>query len=195
MVRQLPGASRIESLTFYVLTWPPEIVEAVRMQPSLTRRRFVGFTVGALTLPGLAGCVRRDHSKTEGTDGMGDRVVFVCRDKSGAFSPGVYLHAGGGGAFDLLRDAAPAMRASEINDAAAALCGHIFGLIGAPAAAAGMLSIFDSPKPDADGKVDWSTHSRGDAGVVVVDLHERTATGYGGYLAGRTVRDLPLADT
>lgn len=97
-----PGYAR----RFYVLTWPPEIVEAVRMQPSLTRRRFVGFTVGALTLPRLAGCVRRDHSKIEGTDGMGDRVVFVCRDKSDAFSPGVYLHAGGGGAFDLLRDAA-----------------------------------------------------------------------------------------
>jgi hypothetical protein len=170
-------------------------METVRMQTSVTRRRFVELGLGSLALSGFAGCSRRDQAKHEGDKRMGDRVVFVCRDKSGALSPGVYLHAGGAGALDLLRDAAPAMRASEINDAAAGLCGHIFGLIGATAAAAGMLSIFDSPKPGADGKVDWSTYSHGDAGVVVVDLHQRSATCYNGYLAGQTVRDLPLADT
>src|SRR5438128_711878 len=51
------------------------------------------------------------------------RVLFVCCDDHGGYSPAVYMRVGGGrAAFDTVREAAPFMRAGDPGSAAAGLC-------------------------------------------------------------------------
>ena len=125
---------------------------------------------------------------------MGDRVIFVCQDHSGECSPGVYMHVGGEGALDLLQEAASQMRANDIGNAAAGLCGFICSII-PDAAATGYVSLLDPPQRSIDGFIDWDMYSPGDAGVVVINVDDGSVTCHAGYLAGQTLDDLPLADT
>jgi hypothetical protein len=107
-----------------------------------------------------------------------DRVVFVCRNRNGHYSPGVYLHgpAGGGPAcLGIVREAARSMRAPEVGDAAAGLCGYIFQQAGPDVASGGGLSLLDPPRPGKDGTVDWQAYCSWEVDLILIDVDAGTA--------------------
>ena len=65
---------------------------------------------------------------------------------------------GGPAALDDARQAAPCMRDREVGDAAAGLCGYLFKQLGDDAAAGGVLSLYDAPKPGPNKTVDWQAY-------------------------------------
>lgn len=110
-----------------------------------------------------------------------DRVIFVCRDQSGAYSPGIYVQGADGGGPAMLVDAvnaAPFMRLGDITNSSAGLCGFLFRELGPEAATGGGISLHDSPKPDADGKIDWQAYCSWNVDVVLIDVDHRTAECY-----------------
>ncbi len=52
---------------------------------------------------------------------VGSRAVFVCHENGEEYSPGIYIHWGGGEVLDLLRRAAPHMNMYDASEAAARL--------------------------------------------------------------------------
>jgi len=109
---------------------------------------------------------------------MFDRVVFVCCDGRGEYSPGVYLHGEDGGglaALDMLPRAAPCMRDRDSGDSAAGLCGYLFKQLGDDAAAGGGLSLYDAPKPRPDKTVDWQQYCGWNVDLVLIDVDRGTA--------------------
>ena len=107
---------------------------------------------------------------------MFDRVIFVCTNNGGDYSPGVYLQGTGGAeGLAVVPEAAPYMRTPEVGDAAAGLCGHLFRSIGDGAARDGGLSLYDEPKPQADGTVDWQTYCGANVDLVLIHVENGTA--------------------
>jgi hypothetical protein len=119
---------------------------------------------------------------------VGDRAVFVCRDETGYYSPGIYIHLGGSQALDYLLQAAPKMPADDVSYAAARLCGVLHQII----SGSDYLALLPPPEVDTQDKVDWDQYSHGDAGVVIVNVSSGTAECVAGYLAGRTLQSLPF---
>lgn len=114
---------------------------------------------------------------------MFDRVLFVCYNDVGDYSPGVYLHGADGGgpaALDIVRQAAPCMRDSEVGDAAAGLCGYLFKQLGDDAAAGGGLSLFDAPKPGANGIVDWQAYCGWNVDLILINVDQGMAECHSG---------------
>ncbi len=73
-----------------------------------------------------------------------DRVLLVCCNDHGEFSPAVYWHGPTGGGPACLEDAknaAPSMRSGEPADSAAGLCGHLFKVLGDNVASGGGLAL------------------------------------------------------
>ena len=107
-----------------------------------------------------------------------DRVMFVCVDGHGRYSPGVYLHGPDGGGPACLEDArkaAPGMRADEACDSAAGLCGYLFSLLGPTVSSGGGLSLYDAPKPGPDGTVDWQAYCGWNVDLILIDVSRKTA--------------------
>lgn len=146
----------------------------------VSRRRFL---VGALVAcgVGVVWCASRLFQRYFGSASVFDRVLFVCYTGHGDYSPGVYLHgaAGGGPAcMDLVRDAARCMRSSEVGDAAAGLCGFLFKRLGDDVAAGGGLSLYDAPKPGADGKINWQAYCGWNVDLILIDVDRGIAECY-----------------
>lgn len=106
-----------------------------------------------------------------------DRVVFVCTNGAD-YSPGVYVHGhlGGSPALRTARDAVPFMRAAEVGDAAAGLCGYLHQRSGGGASRG--LSLFDAPRPSADGVIDWQAYAGWNVDVVLINLRQASAECY-----------------
>lgn len=146
----------------------------------MNRRRFL---IGGLLVGGLAVAWRLIRLIRFGGGSMFDRVVFVCSNDAGDYSPGVYLHGAEGGgpaALDLVRQAAPYMRDGEVGDAAAGLCGYLFKQLGDDAAAGGGLSLFDSPKPGANGSLDWQAYCSWNVDLILINVDQGTAECHSG---------------
>ena len=112
---------------------------------------------------------------------MFTRVIFVCVDKDGNYSPGVYLQGtGGSDGLRVVPQAAPFMRTPEVGDAAAGLCGYLFKQLGDDVARDGGLSLYDAPKPGLGGKVDWQAYCAPNVDLVLVDVERGTADLYTG---------------
>jgi hypothetical protein len=144
----------------------------------MNRRRFIvdGIYAGAAALLSgwlNLGCGRR----MEGTVSTGfDRVVFVCVNNYGDYSPGVYLQGtGGDDGITVVPQAAPFMRTPETGDAAAGLCGYLFKQLGDDVARDGGISLYDAPKPGADGKVDWQSYCAPNVDLVLIHVDKGTA--------------------
>jgi hypothetical protein len=151
----------------------------IRRQPFARR----GFLIGALIAGGLGltWLAVKTGRRFFGGSSMFDRVLFVCCTEDGDYSPGVYLHgaAGGGPAcLDLLHDAERCMRTSEVGDAAAGLCGFLFKRLGDDVAAGGGLSLYDAPKPGANGQIDWQAYCGWNVDLILIDVNRGTAECY-----------------
>jgi hypothetical protein len=164
----------------------------------MNRRKFLRvFLVGLVV--GIAGWLRvrwfRQHPPSNRKQPLGfqddafdlhyrssfDRVLFVCKDREGRYSPGIYLHgpAGGGPAcLEVARTAAPWMRANEAPDSAAALCGALFKELGFDVNGGGGVSLYNSPKPRSDGSVDWQEYCDWSVDLILIDVSRMTAECY-----------------
>ena len=112
-----------------------------------------------------------------------DRVLLVCCDTHGQFSPGVYWHGptgGGPACLEAVRGAAPFMRFGEVGDSAAGLCGYLFGLLGNDVASGGGLSLLDAPRPRPDGTVDWQAYCAWNVDLILINVDRGTAECYVG---------------
>jgi hypothetical protein len=110
-----------------------------------------------------------------------DRVLFVCVDRDGNYSPGVYLHGtGGSDGLSLIPQAARFMRTPEVGDAAAGLCGFLFKQCGDDVARGGCLSLYDVPKPASNGQVDWQNYCGPNVDLVLIHVESGTAEVYSG---------------
>lgn len=112
---------------------------------------------------------------------VSERVVIVCVDRAGRYSPGVYLQAGGSlNALSTIPLAAPSMRSSEVGDAAAGLCGYLYKQLGDAVAADGLLSLYDAPKVVGTEPVDWQGYCGWNVDVVLVHIESGVAELYAG---------------
>jgi hypothetical protein len=69
----------------------------------------------------------------------------------------------------------------------ARLCGVLHELI------PGNGSLGLLPPPDGDAKnIDWAAESHGDAGVIVIDVTNKTAMGCAGALYGKVIENLAI---
>jgi hypothetical protein len=152
----------------------------------LNRRGFViaGTCAAASLLAAWLGFHRPAPSpSSHGSTGENtfDRVIFVCVDNDGNYSPGVYLQGTGGpDGLQTVPLAAPFMRTPETGDAAAGLCGFLFKQLGDGAARDGGLSLYDAPKPGPDGKVDWQAYCGPNVDLVLIHLEQGKAELYSG---------------
>ncbi len=145
----------------------------------MDRRRFLIWllVIGVLAGIGWLG-FRRDRRSHEPRDTGFDRILFVCVDEHGQYSPGVYLHGAEGDAaqwLDMVRQAAPYMSRPETGDAAAGLCGFLFKRCGDDAARGGGLSLYDAPKPQPSGSVDWQAYCGWNVDLVLINVERGTA--------------------
>lgn len=106
---------------------------------------------------------------------MGDRVlvVFKCKEE---FSPTVYVHWGGSSVWSLLEKAAPIMRRGDLHYATARFIGTCHE--SSPRRALG-LGVFGPPVDE--GELYSAGFSRGDAGVILVDVDTGEALAFNGY--------------
>ena len=107
-----------------------------------------------------------------------DRVVFVCTNDYGDYSPSIYLHGpdgGGPACLSLAAEAAHYMRAGEVSDSAAGLCGYLFTQLGPEVTSGGGLSLWDSPKPGASKAVDWQAYCAWNVDLILVNVDRRSA--------------------
>lgn len=131
------------------------------------------FAVRTPAVPGM--------SRQATGENMFDRVIFVCVDIDGNYSPGVYLQGTGGPeGLQIVPQAAPFMRTPETGDAAAGLCGYLFKQLGDDAARAGGLSLCTAPKAAANGKVDWQTYCGPNVDLVLIHIEQGKAELYSG---------------
>jgi hypothetical protein len=110
-----------------------------------------------------------------------DGAVFVCCNNRGDYSPGVYLNDPEGGEpslLDIVQQAAPYMRGPEPGDAAAGLCGYLFKQLGNDTAAGAAISLFETPKPRPDGRIDWQSYCGGSVDVVLINVERGKAEVY-----------------
>lgn len=143
------------------------------------RRHFIMVLI-ALLASAIA-CWRFGVQKPVPVASDNDRVVFVCRDKFGRHSIGVYLHGpdgGGPACLDFARLAAHSLRSGEPDDSAAGLCGWLFKEFGDDVASGGGLSLMNRPTPAKDGKVDWDSYCPGEVDLVLINIDEKTAECY-----------------
>jgi hypothetical protein len=150
--------------------------------PLHTRRWFlIGSGLAAIAAAATWIRLRGRPAHQQMETSMFDRVVFVCVNNSGDYSPGVYLQGTGGeDGMQIIPQAAPYMRTPEAGDAAAGLCGYLFKQIGDDAARGGGLSLYDSPKPRPDGTVDWQTYCGVNVDLVLVQVEKGTAELFSG---------------
>ena len=112
---------------------------------------------------------------------MFDRVIFVCVDRDGNYSPGVYVQGmGGPDGLSIIPQAARFMRTPEVGDAAAGLCGFLYKQCGDDVASGGCLFLYDAPKPAANGQVDWQTYCGPNVDLVLIRVELGTAELYSG---------------
>jgi len=110
-----------------------------------------------------------------------DRVIFVCSNDHGEYSPGIYLHGpdgGGPACLSFAAEAAHCMRAGEVSDSAAGLCGYLFTQFGAGVTSGGGLSLWDAPKPGASKAVDWQAYCARNVDLILVNVDRRSAECY-----------------
>jgi hypothetical protein len=110
-----------------------------------------------------------------------DGAVFVCCNNRGDYSPGVYLNDPEGGEpslLDIVQQAAPYMRGPEPGDAAAGLCGYLFKQLGNDTAAGAAISLFETPRPRPDGRIDWQSYCGGSVDVVLINVERGKAEVY-----------------
>jgi hypothetical protein len=117
---------------------------------------------------------------------MGDRGIVVF--KAGEhISPAVYVHWHGENLPELLREAAPTLRANDPDYAAARFCGHVAN----KAKGKTGVGIFNTTTL-AD--VRDREFSHGDAGVVIVDVGTGEIEAINGYLSEREFEKLHLTE-
>src|SRR6185437_12289759 len=107
------------------------------------------------------------------------QVIFVCTDDSGGYSPGIYLKGvDGADALHVVPLAAPFMRTPEVGDAAAGLCGYLFQATNGDAPSGGTLSIYDPPKPQPNGEIDWGKYCDPTTDLILIHVVKGTAELY-----------------
>ena len=140
-------------------------------------RLFVGLVVATLTVLGL----RRRKGASVTVRSPFDRVVFVCSNNRGEYSPGIYLHGpdgGGPACLSFVAAAAKGMRAGEPSDSAAGLCGYLFAELGTYVTSGGGLSLWNGPKPGESGTVDWQAYCPWNVDLILVNVDRRVAECY-----------------
>jgi hypothetical protein len=148
----------------------------------MTRRQFMVPAIlgsSAILLSGLG--FRRRKEPVLATRSPFDRVVFVCCNDHSHYSPGIYIHGpdgGGPACLELANPAAPYMRAGDVSDSAGGLCGFLFTKFGGSGTLAGGFSLWDSPKPGADGAVDWQAYCAWNVDLILINVDRRTAECY-----------------
>ena len=148
----------------------------------MLRRRFLQRALGGSIVIGCGwlGILRIGTNQMPARSPF-DRVVFVCTNDHGDYSPGIYLHGPDGGGLACLKcaaEAAQSMRLNEVSDSAAGLCGFLFTKFGETGPGAGGLSLWDSPKPDASGAVDWQQYCAWNVDLVLINVDRRSAECY-----------------
>jgi hypothetical protein len=129
---------------------------------------------------GIHGWFNTQSSTSTGA-GIFDRVIFVCVDRDGNYSPGVYVQGtGGSDGLSLIPQAARFMRTPEVGDAAAGLCGFLYKQFGDDVASGGCLSLYDTPKLAANGKVDWQSYCAANVDLVLIHVESGSAELYSG---------------
>ena len=107
-----------------------------------------------------------------------DRVAFVCRDDHGDYSPGVYLHGpdgGGPACLEFASEAAHFMKAGEVGDSAAGLCGYLVSQFGPGVTSGGGISLWDAPRPGPDREVDWQAYCKANVDLILINVDRMTA--------------------
>jgi hypothetical protein len=145
----------------------------------MNRRRFIFrwlLGLAAVLLSWLT--LRRRSTPTMAFESPADRVVFVCCDDHESYSPGVYLHGvtgGGPACLDLAKKSARYLRAGEANDSAAGLCGFLFSAMGEDSARGGVLSLWDAPRSDSNGNLDWKSYCPWNVDLILINVDRKTA--------------------
>ena len=122
--------------------------------------------------------IRRRKESSVTPESPFDRVVIVCYNAHADYSPGIYLHGADGGGpacLSFAREAAHCMRVGEPADSAAGLCGYLFTQLGPEVTSGGGLSLWDAPRPRADGSVDWQAYCSWNVDLVLVNVDRLTA--------------------
>jgi hypothetical protein len=142
-------------------------------------RRYFLRVIGGLTAVCLAALgFRRSKEARMDANSPFDRVVFVCCDDHGDYSPGVYLHGpdgGGPACLSLAAEAAHCMRAGEVSDSAAGLCGYLFTQLGAGVTSGGGLSLWDAPNAAASKTIDWQAYCAWNVDLILINVDRRSA--------------------
>lgn len=107
------------------------------------------------------------------------QAIFVCTDDFGSYTSGIYLKGvDGADALNLVPLAAPYMRTPEVGDAAAGLCGYLFDATRSEAPSGGALSIYDPPKPQPNGEIDWGKYCDPTTDLILIHVVKGTAELY-----------------
>jgi hypothetical protein len=144
----------------------------------MTRQQVIGLVAGALVLLFLWHALRPEEAPDPNEESGFDRVIFVFCDDHGHYSPGVYWHGATGGGpacLEEVKTAAPHMRFGDPDCSAAAFCGYSFQQLGLDVATGGGVALRDSPKPGADGAVDWQTYCGWNVDVILINVDRATA--------------------
>lgn len=142
------------------------------------RRHFLRAIGGLIAVCLAVLGLRRGKGPRMNADSPFDRVVFVCCNDHGDYSPGVYVHGPSGGGPACLEDArraAHGMRAGEPDGSAAGLCGFLFTEIGPEGTSGGELSLWDSPRPGPGGSVDWQAYCGWNVDLILINVDRRSA--------------------
>ncbi len=67
------------------------------------------------------------------------------------------------------------MRAGEVSDSAAGLCGYLFTQLGAGVTSGGGLSLWDAPKPGVSKIVDWQAYCAWNVDLILINVDRRSA--------------------
>jgi hypothetical protein len=138
---------------------------------------------------------RRQQTHETADTNWEHRVVFVCCDSHGTYSPGVYTRVGGGRvAFKIVREAAPFMRAGDPGSAAAGLCAFLFRDHRYQGDTGGTLVLIDPPQAGSDKKVDWKNY-HADADVILINVDTGSAKCCYGTVKGMEINNLSFGDS
>lgn len=142
-------------------------------------RRYFLRILGGLLAIGLAAVgLRRTKGPRSHVSSQFDRVVFVCCNDHGDFSPGIYLHGpdgGGPACLSIAAEAAHCMRGGEVGDSAAGLCGYLFTQLGTSVTSEGGLTLWDAPKAAAFKTVDWQAYCAWNVDLILINVDRRFA--------------------
>jgi hypothetical protein len=147
----------------------------------MKREQLIFVVLGSVAALLLWSRLPRETIQEPEDESLFDRVVFVCCDDHGNYSPGIYWHgATGGGPACLpeVKKAARYMRAGDPQCSAAAFCGYSFKVLGDDIATGGGVALCDAPKPGTDGSVDWQAYCSWNVDLILINVNRGTAQCY-----------------